>query len=110
MSRLKDHILIKFISLILVAAIALPVLVKAHHVFENHEHVVCNENITTHFHELDVDCEFYKFKLNNNFYYTYEFEDNFISKSISSLNTIYYTHLRSSEEMTSYLRGPPSVI
>ncbi|NNK81891.1 MAG: hypothetical protein HKO92_02085 [Flavobacteriaceae bacterium] len=44
-------------------SIATPSLVKFAHVFETHQHEVCTNFSTTHFHEFDIDCEFYKFKI-----------------------------------------------
>ena len=90
-------------------AIVTPAFVKAYHVFENHEHKACNEKYATHFHELDIDCDFYKFKLNSPFYYNSETEENNFQDLIASLNVSYYTLLRSHNKDTSYLRGPPNL-
>ena len=99
----------KLASLILVIAIITPTLVKSYHGLENHKHEICNEKYSTHFHKLDLDCEFYKFKLNNTYY---------ISKVLNKavyipLNTntelSYYFFLRTHQQDSSYLRGPPNL-
>jgi len=57
MQFLKEHIISKLLALTLVIAISLPLAIKLAHVFENHKHEVCYDHGTTHFHEIDLDCE-----------------------------------------------------
>jgi hypothetical protein len=95
-----------------VLAVLLPSAVKLTHVFNHHNHEVCENDATdnaTHFHQLDVDCEFYKFKLNTNYYsgvYTIETpsENNF-----SKNDTCLYLFLRTHQQNTTHLRGPPNL-
>lgn len=56
------------IAVLLTAAILLPTSVKFAHIFEDHKHELCEDFNTVHIHDLDLDCEFYKFKLNTQFY------------------------------------------
>ena len=98
------HIISKSLALILVVTVLLPATVKALHVFENHKHEVCTEKTSDHhLHQVDVDCEFYKFKLNNTYYHLPT------SFDISySTNYHYYKFLFNHQQSYTYLRGPPS--
>ena len=61
----------------LILAVLLPSVIKLTHSFNHSKHEVCdNDNEQqTHFHETDLDCDFYKFKLTKiQFFKLYEFE------------------------------------
>ncbi len=87
----------------------LPTLVKFSHIFAHHEHEICLGKNQSHLHEIDTDCEFYKFSLGNSFYIkTNDFKLNFIVPS-QVLNTEYHTYLKSHQQLSIYLRGPPNL-
>jgi len=67
MQRLKQHITFKIFSIVLLLTLLTPSAVKLAHVFQDHKHEVCLEQHKTHLHTLDLECEFYKFKINNSF-------------------------------------------
>lgn len=67
MQKLKQHITFKVLSLVLLLTLLTPSAVKLAHVFQDHKHEVCLEQHKTHLHTLDLECEFYKFKVNNTF-------------------------------------------
>ncbi|MGB0980661.1 MAG: hypothetical protein ACPGUH_01045 [Winogradskyella sp.] len=54
----------KITAALVAALIVLPVVVKFAHAFTHQNHYICFEKQTTHFHSKDLDCDFYKFKLN----------------------------------------------
>lgn len=91
-------------------ALLTPSFVKLNHVFENHKHEVCLDYTKTHMHEFDVDCEFYKFKLNKQFYVGFQnFElipddDNF------QLIISQYQSVSKYQRLQFALRGPPSLV
>lgn len=91
-------------------AVLLPSAVKLSHVFTHHKHEVCknDSNDNTHFHELDVDCEFYKFKLNTNYYSGFYTSETVILNNYNKAHTSFYLFLRTHLGDTSYLRGPPA--
>ncbi|PIB32607.1 hypothetical protein BFP78_09030 [Gaetbulibacter sp. 5U11] len=96
--------------MVLLLAVMLPSAVKFTHVFENHKHEVCLDNITSHMHKTDVECEFYKFKLNTQFYPFFEItlidiEDNFL-KITNTLYNFNYNH----QQLSFSLRGPPFLV
>lgn len=98
----------KVASLFVIAGLVLPSLVKLTHAIQHdHEHVVCIEKNQVHFHNVEYDCEFYKFNINHNLIFqcfNYEVKSN--SESITS-EIAYYTFLKSHQQLTSFLRGPP---
>jgi len=106
----QQHIAFKYIAIVLLLAVMLPSAVKFTHVFENHKHEVCLDNITSHMHETDVECEFYKFKLNTQYYTFFEIsflniEDNFL-KINNTLYNFKYNH----QQLSYSLRGPPFLV
>ena len=110
MTKLKAHVGYKISLIILVIALLVPSVVKLAHAFEVHKHEICKTPQKSHFHKLDLECEFYKFKLSTDF--NFQPED----YSFSALNQItqlanfyksFYSNLLI-EQTT--LRGPPQLI
>lgn len=100
----------KTIAIALALAVLAPYGIKLNHTFTHHNHEVCHDDgdeNNTHFHTSDLDCDFYKFKLNTNYYATtlYDFvpEVAFLSEE----STSHYFFLRAHFQHTSFLRGPP---
>ncbi|MFD2550943.1 hypothetical protein ACFSQP_03845 [Bizionia sediminis] len=110
MHKIKEHSLFKTLAILLVLAVLLPAAVKFGHIFENHAHEVCTNKSSTHLHEIDLDCEFYKFNLANQFFQeaaeflVLHFEEN--HKIASS----HYAFLSPFQQLHFSLRGPPVVI
>lgn len=107
MHIIKKHIIQNIFAILLTASIAVPSLVKFSHIFESHKHEVCTNISTTHLHEFDIDCEFYKFKIPiqtvTNCDISTLIEIPFISKKVFN----YYTLLESSKFNFFEKRGPP---
>ena len=110
MNQFKEHIVYKFSTAILILALLTPSAVKFFHIFEDHIHEVCKNNQKTHFHEFNLDCECYKFKLSTQFSGLQQIidflnlEDNYQSifghyQFISSDTFLYFP-----------LRGPPQLV
>ena len=101
------HIIINGLAMVLIMAVLLPSVVKFGHIFENHKHEVCVNQDTTHFHSLDLDCEFYKFKLNNALSFL-RFDEGIISVANNfKLLFTYYQSLHTCSIEHIVLRGPP---
>lgn len=110
MQKLKAHIGFKISLILLITALLVPSFVKLAHAFENHKHEVCETPQKSHYHELDLDCEFYKFKLSNSF--NLEINEYAIASiNQSTLVTNFYksSHSNLTNEQT-FLRGPPQLI
>jgi len=105
----KHSVLVFFSCYILSVALLAPYAVKLAHVFENHKHEICIDYQKTHFHEFDVDCEFYKFKINNPFTITFnDIEFNEI-KELNALNFEIYSFKYYHQQLSFSLRAPPSI-
>ncbi len=94
--------------LLLAFILILPSVVKfSHAISHHHEHEVCLEKVQTYFHETNADCDFYKFKLNNTFYFEIKVVT-IADKSISErIHITLPKFLKSHQHLTHYLRGPP---
>ncbi|MEY8869982.1 hypothetical protein AB9K24_10765 [Meridianimaribacter flavus] len=107
MQQTKRHIFIKLSALLLVLGLFAPEAEKFAHTFNHHKHEVCHGESETHLHTLDVDCSFYKFKLNNS--YTLP-EFNFEIPEIRDNHEIIvsqYFFLSDYQRLHFSLRGPP---
>lgn len=109
MSFLRQHILFKGLTLILVLAFLLPSAVKFLHIFEHHQHEVCYGESDAHFHTLDVDCEFYKFKINTPFTLPENLTALTVYPEINIFNTKEYCFLSEYQRLHFTRRGPPSI-
>lgn len=108
MHNYKQHIAYRLATLFVVACLVLPTAVKFSHVFSHHEHEVCLGENQSHFHEIDTDCEFFKFKLSNSYYFVIEAYALHNPHVSNKLQINYHTYLKSHQQLTTYLRGPPS--
>jgi len=108
--RLKSHIGYKISLIILVIALLVPSFVKLAHAFETHKHEICKTPQKSHYHNLDLDCEFYKFKLSTTF--SFQLQDySLTSINYPSLITNYYKFNYSNSHIgLTSLRGPPELI
>lgn len=107
----QKNIWFKGIATLLMFVVLLPSAVKVFHVFENHKHEVCTEKTSNHhLHQIDFDCEFYKFKINktlsfSTFNYTLlEVKNN--HKPILSQ----YQFISAYQRLGIVLRGPPQFV
>lgn len=109
MSFLRQHILFKGFTLIIVLTLILPSAVKFMHVFENHQHEVCYGEAEAHFHTLDIDCEFYNFKNNIPFTLPKNTPSSIAYLDIKCTITTYYSFLSDYQRLHFTLRGPPAI-
>lgn len=106
--KILKHLLLSTLCFALISAILLPDVLKLSHIFLDHNHIVCNEHSKTHFHELDIDCQFFKDKVNS--------EVQFLSpeyaivpvQTPSKQNFNFYIFLSEYQSLHFSLRGPPS--
>lgn len=107
MRNIKQHIGFKVTTTLLMVTLLVPTMQKFAHAFSNHKHEVCTGVNGTHIHNFDVECEFYKFKINSSFTFTsqsyniLEFKDNH-SPIISQ-----YYFISDYQKLPFSLRGPP---
>ena len=110
MQKLKAHIGYKISLAILIVVLLVPSFVKLAHAFETHKHEVCKTPQKNHYHELDLDCEFYKLKLSHAFNFkpeTYSFETRCQFFHVDNFYRSFYKNLQIEQPS---LRGPPQLI
>lgn len=110
MTKIKEHIIFKGAVIILVITLLVPSFVKLAHMFEDHEHKVCVDPQKEHFHEYNLECEFFKFKINPQI--TEEsLSYNFIEIiKPSSVIISQYQYVSDFQRLPFSLRGPPSLV
>ena len=87
-----------------------PSVVKFSHVFNHHQHEVCKGESDSHIHTLDIDCDFYKFKLNTPYTFldvafeTIMFQDN------HQVIVSQYDFVNDYQRLHFSLRGPPQFV
>lgn len=110
MQNIKQHIIFRSLSLLLIVLVLTPSVVKLEHAFNHshHKHEVCLGEPQAHLHTLDVDCEFHKFQLNTVFSLP---ENNFelleIQDNHQVINSQYF-FISEFQSLHFSLRGPPS--
>ena len=110
MNKIKSHIVFKLSIVILVIAILTPTIVKLAHTLEDHDHIVCTDPQTTHFHSFELDCEFYKFKLQTQTFNEFvEIDINEILDFYHIIDSNYQFHTNATVKLC-FLRGPPELV
>ena len=106
----RKHIIYNVSVIILVIALLTPSLVKFSHVFENHIHKVCKNPQKLHYHEYNVDCDFYSFKLNTQF--SFASIDNQLLDIIDNHQPVFlkYHFFNNKKHLHFSRRGPPQLI
>ncbi len=112
MNQTKQHIILRITSLLLVITLLVPTAVKFAHILSHHDHTheVCLGKKSAHLHKVDVDCEFYKFQLNNHFLLTVEYDYNIYTPSNLKALSLTYKFLNNHQQLSFSLRGPPSLV
>lgn len=111
MNNFKQHIIFKTITLLLTVSLLVPTAYKFAHIFAHHQHDICKGESATHLHEINTDCDFYKFKLNNTQFY--EVPNAFEIQTIASfvkLNFATYNFSYNHQSLSFSLRGPPTLV
>ncbi len=95
----------------LVLAVMLPSVVKLSHVFTHHSHQVCDADgeLKTHFHESDLDCDFYKFKLTNTQFLIHCNYDLVVNPITTKTFSSHYISFNNYQHLTRFVRGPPQI-
>lgn len=109
MKENANHISFRILALTLVFAILTPAIVKFSHGFQNHEHEVCIGESTSHLHKIDIECDFYKFKLSPQFNFTPSTFETISKVETQKQDTSYYFFLRTHQQNSFRLRGPPTL-
>ena len=110
MNRLKEHILFKFFTILLATLLLMPTGYKFVHIFAHHKHDICKGEKFTHLHEINTECDFYKFKLSSSYTFCI-INIELISLKADTLQIISQYHFLSEfQRLQASLRGPPSLV
>lgn len=105
--KVKEHIISKVLVILLSVVLVTPLFVKLNHLFEGHKHEVCETPNANHFHEFEIDCDFYDFKLNTEFKDLNLSFDFFIPYEVSQTINSQYHFISDYQKYLFSLRGPP---
>lgn len=96
----------------LVITLIIPSAIKFAHIFthHNHKHEVCKGEKKVHLHTLDLDCEFYKFKIANYYYFLFEHNNLSIKDAHNKTTALTYKFLNNHRPLSFSLRGPPFLV
>ncbi len=110
MNQNKLHIVSRLAVVILTMVLLVPSVVKFSHVLEDHKHEICKGEYQSHLHEVDLDCEFFKFKLNNTVFFEIANFECFQVEHNQEFSPEHYIFLKGHQQRTAYLRGPPALV
>ena len=96
----------------LVLAVLLPSVTKLTHAFTHNKHDVCDTDNKhkTHFHESDLNCDFYKFKLTTQYYLSLNSIQLLLVKNNFKITVSQYEFVSDFQRLQIALRGPPQFI
>jgi len=109
MQIIKQHITFKIFAFVIALVLLVPSVVKFNHIFANHEHDICQGEKSTHLHELNTDCDFYKFKLTTPFTCICFNFSLFVPKETPLQIVSQYQFISKYQRLQTSLRGPPQI-
>ena len=104
---IRTHIISKAMVILLSMFLLAPLFVKLNHIFEHHKHEVCKTPNKLHFHNLQLDCNFYYFRLNTNYYQPTEVIEISVLEDIQVTIVSQYKFISHYQRLQFSLRGPP---
>ena len=110
MHKIREHIVIKILTLALGTLLLLPTATKFAHIFAHHKHDICKGEKTTHLHEINIDCDFYKFKIATPFTLSQLIFEVFTPKKQFLEISSQYCFISKFQRLQTALRGPPAFI
>ncbi len=104
--------LIKTTALVLALAVVFPSVVKLSHSFNHDKHTTCDADLNhnTHFHQSDLDCDFYKFKLSKIQFFIVEAFETKLEIPQPKVEAHYYISYHNNQQLIQFLRGPPQLV
>ena len=109
MQPFKQHITFKIFAFTIALVLLVPTVVKFNHIFVNHKHDICQGEKSTHLHELNTDCDFYKFKLTTPYTFTCLNFSLFVPKAAPLQIVSQYQFISEYQHLQTSLRGPPQI-
>lgn len=111
MHKLKQHLVFKVSAVALVLAFLLPIAINfVHNIEHEHSYELCDNPHETHLHKLENDCDFCKFKLNQN-YHSIETNLELVRVVISTARSYTsYSYKYNYQHVSFSLRAPPVLV
>lgn len=109
MNQYKESMFFKSVIITLVMTLLVPSFVKLAHALEDHKHNTCVKAQKTHFHEYNLDCEFYKFKTSPQIAVSFDYPEELNIESIFTPIISQYQFISDYQRLSFCLRGPPVV-
>ncbi|MGB5647231.1 MAG: hypothetical protein WBM55_08920 [Muriicola sp.] len=97
-------------ALFLFGVLLLPSLTTIHHALTHHTSIVCNSDISTHFHESEFNCDFQDIVLVKFYYPTLSSMDFSISQQEGELHHVYSVPALTTQRRYFSLRAPPLAV
>ena len=112
MRFIREHITFRILSLLLALSVLYPYVHKFDHLFTNHKDDIClGVGKNSHLHEVNVNCDFYNFKVYIPHITPPVFNVKLFSPFEKQLEiTSQYYFLNSYQELHFSLRGPPALV
>lgn len=110
MVNFKYHTIYSICATVLICALLTPSVVKLSHLFQGHKHEVCVETQASHYHEYEVDCDFYKFNKTTQFHLNDYKDFTFYTPLYKIVENSFYNHLISHRQLSFSLRAPPQLL
>lgn len=107
--RFTQRILFPFAAIFLLACFFTPYLLKIEHGIFEHKEVLCTESGELHFHEIELDCDFYKFQLKQLFHPAFNAPKVQVHIPPKKRLIDHYCYLSKYQKLHFVLRGPPVV-
>ncbi|MBD0835920.1 hypothetical protein [Aestuariibaculum suncheonense] len=102
--------MVRMVALLLAVSLLYPAVTKFAHLFANHEHDICKGEKTTHLHELNTDCDFYKYQVHHQYAFSLFEYHIFSTKEQSPEIVSQYQFLSDYQRLQIALRGPPALV
>ncbi len=99
-----------FTALLLVFALMLPTAIQFSHIYENHEHVICNDDQSIHYHEAVPDCSVCHFHQQSFNYDLISYIEIIEIYNTKKTEDHFSSSLHSLKINRPQLRGPPSIL
>ncbi|TNJ44561.1 hypothetical protein KFZ70_00845 [Tamlana fucoidanivorans] len=110
MHHTKKHMHVPLIALFFLGLLLFPTSISFYHVFQHHKHDICIGDDSTHIHQVDLDCEYNKFKIHTNYTFPKLWVAIFSKKQFPEEIISYYFFLSKYQHLHFSLRGPPSLV
>ncbi len=113
MRFIREHITFRILSLLLALSVSYPYVHKFDHLFTNHKDDICLgvDKNSSHLHEVNMNCDFYKFKVYIPHITPPVFNVKLFSPFEEQLEiTSQYYFLNSYQQLHFSLRGPPALV